>query len=413
MYGPRRRTTSEGSSHLQRLETPDSNRQGASSQRHSMNDSTPISVEKERTILRKHSGDMVPRSRSLAHKVACSEVDITGFWSRRLSSQKRAVTSSRMRDVSPIQAVNDTDTRPSLLSSPRPILQMSPSVRKPFRPLPSPPVARPQSQSLPQHAALGPPVIPHLADQAQPMALPASALSLDYLKADIHGDDHIYNKDITKLTSMPSLPAASLAPSVTPPSSPSQVIKEDDKEKRRFPHFGFSRLVSSGLGESRKADYAPAPALAPVLPELRPLTPLPPISIVPPIYDSHTLQTQALVLKRQKSSKSIKSVKYVDAGRSVHLQKSQNNLDMRKGGQCRTAGPTQIVDLGTRGDQVQDKSVSNSAVASAPSFTASVALPLSFMPSSSSLPSSPSHVRVRKERGSENDKERNASITSC
>lgn len=91
--GFRRRTHSDGSNQLyQRPLSESLKRTSVASHRHSLDDSSSTAIK--RIVLRKHSGESTG-TRGLADRIARSEVEnIGGFWSRRLSGQKRSVPSS-------------------------------------------------------------------------------------------------------------------------------------------------------------------------------------------------------------------------------------------------------------------------------------------------------------------------------
>ncbi|KAI5117280.1 hypothetical protein M0805_005605 [Coniferiporia weirii] len=264
----RRRSASEGSNKPEVTEPTPS--QSASTQRHSVDGSPTV----KRVVLRKYSGETVPSSRSLAHRIACSEVeDMTGFWSRRVSSQRRTVSPKQPDTTStPLESVSNNGapaSSSSTLSKPgnviaagsasastqnRPPLTIDKNMdrsrpqelpRPSSRPLPIPHQPRDRSQSPISHMI--PPITKQL---TAPLQAPASrSPEAQEITEATHGTAAPSHPTLPPL-SFPSLSFLSEPPPTTTSGRPMGTRTTKERSGKRSSH---SSRKSRSSSRARKA----------------------------------------------------------------------------------------------------------------------------------------------------------------
>ncbi|EJD05466.1 uncharacterized protein FOMMEDRAFT_145005 [Fomitiporia mediterranea MF3/22] len=396
--GFRRRTVSEGQNQLL-LSTP--NRHAGSSGLHRYSVDDPSSTEVKRIVLRKHSSEPTS-SRGLADRLAmCEDESISGFWSLRLSGQKRSVPSSPRQTESGVsewrmeaKAKAETHTAAAGVDRGR-------SRSKPGGPRPLTVTSRPTStMGTSLNKVSSPPGTPQ---KALPLTPPVTTRSVEYLQLrplDLSDLSHWQANDksvnsgnssgaeLSRDTSPSYRPL--LPPGLPPPDKPplrsalkpareakeakKERVKDKDvvkdKEKRRFAHLELtlSKLVGGGISNKKAAssqskstaitvcDEKHSKALVPASSLSVKRIPLPPIPIppipesLPPIYRA---RAHAAQISRQ-SLKSIKSVKSTKSSKSAKSSKSgkSGKTRRRKSSRKRKTGLARIVVEVAKGGQV-------------------------------------------------------------
>ncbi|THH04350.1 hypothetical protein EW145_g5582 [Phellinidium pouzarii] len=298
---PRRRTASEGSNNLQPTEFSSENRQSTNSQRHSMDVVTSV----KRVVLRNYSGETIPSSRSLAHKIACSEIeDINGFWSRRLSSSKRTIV-PKHPDVTPsptksVRNIDDSLSLSSLTAPPKSTTTATESAsttiaspRSPFDTIKVESFSRPLPCKLTpsQSQSVSPSPISHTMP-------PVLNRTVALFKAPVPRSSDSRgrtgnNAPTFSSSSPPSLPPLSFL------SNPPSFLLEPPP-----PHFDISKLVAASDG-TEKADAVKLNGATEMNADMSVIPSTNPVPVSSPIYQAraHAKALQKQLSERRKKRK--------------------------------------------------------------------------------------------------------------
>ncbi|OCB90523.1 hypothetical protein A7U60_g2257 [Sanghuangporus baumii] len=391
--GFRRRTVSEGYSQLLPPLSSSDKRSSSTSHRHSLDELSSSSTTIKRVVLRKHSGDPTG-SRGLADRIARSEVEnINGFWSRRISGQRRSYPCS-MKQVEPDiaewrreargdnETVSNTPGRSQTSSKPRgprplskvsvtshtqrssyliPSGMLSPSSSyTPGR------AAEPSSMVSVDSAIRTEIVIPSHSSAVSSQALTKSRGSNTSMTDRAKDPGFIYRPLLPP--GLPVTKATSDSMETKPKEQDKPATKEREKERRRFAlELAFSRLIGGKKTSSNRTqpqnpstaltiynEKKHLPLLPPlVLPSSITLPPIPPIHPyshipIPPIPDCDAQVSRS----RPRSIRSIRSVKSNKSAKSSKSSKDKVKRKSSSRSRKRKTGLARIVVELARGEKI-------------------------------------------------------------
>lgn len=383
--GFRRRTVSEGYGQLFPPSSSSNKRSNSTSHRYSLDESSSSLPTIKRVVLRKHSSDPTA-SRGLADRIARSEVEnINGFWSRRISGQRRSYPCSP-KQVEPNVAewrreargndetMSNTPGRSQTGSKPRgprPLSKISvtsPTQRSSYL-IPSgmlSPLSLDDPSQPPSMASIDPAIRTEIAIPNYSSAMTTAPLTISKIR-NTSTTSRVKEPGITYHPLLPpGLPVTkatsdSMQTSPKEQGEPKSPRKERDKERRLFAlELALSKLIGGKKSSSHRAPPQPAStaltvynekkhiSLLPplVLPSSITLPPLPPIPSInpyshipiPPIpdSDSQVSRSRPRSIRSVKSNKSSKSVKSSKSSKSGKVKrKSSSRSRKRKTGLAR------------------------------------------------------------------------------
>ncbi|KAL5476776.1 hypothetical protein ACEPAI_2962 [Sanghuangporus weigelae] len=391
--GFRRRTVSEGYSQLLPPPSFSDKRSSSISHRHSLDESSSSSTTIKRVVLRKHSGDPTG-SRGLADRIARSEVEnINGFWSRRISGQRRSYPCSTKQvepdvaewrreargnneTVSNAPGRSQTSSKPR---GPRPLSKVSvtshtqrSSYLIPSGMLSSSSSQTPGKASEPSSmVSVDPAIRTEIAIPSHSSAITTQALTKSR-------SSNTYTTDRAKSPGLiyrpllpPGLPVTKTTSDSTETKSKEQdrpATKEREKERRRFAlGLAFSRFIGGKKTSSNRtqpqnpstaltiySEKKHLPLLPPlVLPSSITLPPIPPIHPyshipIPPIPDSDAQVSRS----RPRSIRSIRSVKSNKSAKSSKSSKDKVKRKSTSRSRKRKTGLARIVVELAKGEKI-------------------------------------------------------------